>query len=229
MTGWSNDPGTTNVRYCASGHAVGDSSARYCPACGSPVSDLGQLPSYPPPHQPVGQYAIDPWSAPAAPPASAALPAATHGQNPSTPRTRDKRKAALIIAAVVLLAGGAAAAALLLLGKSGSARATVTGTFVLTDYETMQAGCVGQGGYDDIAPGATVILTNQDGKILGSGALDGGTRHPGLGTCAYHFKISDVPKNEDQYAVEVTHRGKVVDSRAELARNNWNFELTMGG
>lgn len=48
---------------------------------------------------------------------------------------------------------------------------TVTGTLELDDYETASNDCVGEGGYSDIEPGASVILTDESAKILGSTSL----------------------------------------------------------
>ena len=43
----------------------------------------------------------------------------------------------------------------------------------------------------------------------------------------YTFTVSNVPNNEQQYAVEITHRGKVVNSQSEMAANGWTFSLTL--
>lgn len=103
---------------------------------------------------------------------------------------------------------------------------TVIGLVGLTDADTATAGCVGAGGYSDITPGAEVILTNQSGKILGATGLSAGVAAVDL--CQYTFTIHNVPDDQAQYAVEVTHRGKVVKSKAEMQASNWTIELTIG-
>jgi len=109
--------------------------------------------------------------------------------------------------------------------RYGPPTTTVAGSLDLSDIDTILAGCVGQGGYSDISEGATVVITDQNNRILGSGALDAGTA--GDGVCTYHFSIPDVRQDEQQYAVEISHRGKVVNSSTALQSNGWTFALTL--
>jgi hypothetical protein len=110
--------------------------------------------------------------------------------------------------------------------RYGPPTVAVTGSLELDDVDTALAECVGQGGYSDIDAGATVIVTDQSGRILGSGALDPGTASGG--ECTYTFSIPGVRQDEQRYAVEVTHRGKVVSSATQMESNNWNFQLSLG-
>ncbi len=126
--------------------------------------------------------------------------------------------------AILAVAGGVLA----FTGGADKPVTTLTGTMVLTDPDTAAYDCIGQDGYSDISPGATVILTNESGKILGSTVLENGTADLDLGTCTYAFSLPDVPVDQAQYAVEVTSRGKVVSSRAEMVAQSWSFELTLG-
>lgn len=151
------------------------------------------------------------------------------GVFPAPTRSRRGRWIAGAAIAAVLIAGGVDAALLLGSGDGGPDTTTVTGTFVLHDRDTAAAQCVGRGGYSDIGPGASVILTNEDGRILGSAALGAGRADVAAGTCRYRFAMPGVPEDQQQYAVQVTHRGKVVNSRAEMQRDGWAFELTLGG
>jgi hypothetical protein len=146
----------------------------------------------------------------------------------ATPSPRKSRKVPLIIGGLVLLVI-IAGAVLFSINSGGPAKATVTGSFVLTDSDTARARCVGQGGYADISPGVAVILTNEDGKILGSTILGEGKADTSTGTCTYSFSIRGVSESSAQYAVEVSHRGKVVNSRADMAANGWVFGISMGG
>ena len=132
----------------------------------------------------------------------------------------------LVVGAVVLLAAGGVAVGLLLTSSNGPKKTTVSGTFELTDADSAANQCQGTGGYSDISAGTTVILTNQDGKILGSSALGTGTSAGAV--CTYSFTIPKVPENQQQYAVEVSHRGKVVNSQADMKANGWTFSLTLG-
>lgn len=125
-----------------------------------------------------------------------------------------------VIAAVTLSGGGSG---------GGTSTTTVTGTYVLNDYETAYADCVGQGGFGDIQPGLSVILYDESGKIIGSSALDSGLPNTDLGTCTYTYSIENVPTYQAQYAVEISaDRGKVVFSNAEMVENDWTIETVLG-
>jgi Protein of unknown function (DUF2510) len=149
---------------------------------------------------------------------------------PAPPTSAGRKKLVTIVAAAGALVLLLAVVIAGVLGGSsdGTRKTTVTGTFVLTDADTAAAGCVGTGGYTDITQGTTVILTNESGTILGSAALDAGTADTTAGTCTYHFAVPGVPENQSQYAVEVAHRGKVVNSRADMQASGWTFALTLG-
>jgi hypothetical protein len=45
--------------------------------------------------------------------------------------------------------------------------------------------------------------------------------------CLFTFALNDVPTSATQYQVEVAHRGKVIDSQADLKANGWVFVLTL--
>ncbi len=110
--------------------------------------------------------------------------------------------------------------------RYGPETTTVTGSLTLDDYDTVLADCVGQGGYSDISEGATVVITDQTGRILSSGALEAGSASGT--TCVYDFSLPSVRQDEQQYAVEITHRGKVVTSAAEMQSDGWTFGVTLG-
>lgn len=227
----------SGARYCANGHLVADSAAAFCSTCGSSVPARSDYPPSAIPLQATsagygGQYgaATYPDSSYGSVIGEAADPrpgmdAPTSGGHRAHAKSR--RILWLAIAALGVVGGGATAAVLVTGGGGGNKTVTVTGRFVLFDSDTAFNNCIGTGGYDDIEPGATVILKNESGKILGSGALSAGKSVGGR--CLYRFAITDVSKTEKQYAVEVTHRGQVVDSQAELARHGWKFELSLGG
>ena len=146
---------------------------------------------------------------------------------PDYGRPDRRRRRMVVVGGGLVLAIGTAVLVPLLSG-GGSATTAVTGTFVLTDSDTAYAGCVGQGGYADISPGVAVILASQDNTILGSTSLGVGSADTSAGTCTYNFTVADVPKDQSRYAIEVSHRGKVVNSKAEMRANGWTFGLSMG-
>jgi hypothetical protein len=144
----------------------------------------------------------------------------------ATVSPKKKRRALTIVATAVglvllVIAGGVA------WYVSTAGTTTVTGGLTLVDAETASSGCNGQGGYSDIDGGAQVILTDEGGKILGSGSLSSGTP-TGSTACVYGFSISDIPTDREQYAIEVSRRGKVVNSRDELIKSGWKFQLSLG-
>ena len=82
--------------------------------------------------------------------------------------------------------------------------------------------CAGEGGYDDIAVGAPVKVTDADGSIVGRGELDvsllAGFSEAGTPTsCELKFTVSGVPAGKGFYSVEVSHRGAVTFDEADLA------------
>ncbi|MFE2110004.1 hypothetical protein ACFXAF_29650 [Kitasatospora sp. NPDC059463] len=76
------------------------------------------------------------------------------------------------------------------------------------------AGCVGRGGYDDIARGASVTVFDEDGTVLATGSLGTG-RSKGTTGCVFPIEVIGVPVGPKFYQVEVSHRGKVTLSRAD--------------
>jgi hypothetical protein len=86
-------------------------------------------------------------------------------------------------------------------------------------------------GYPDIARGSGVTVRDGTGAIVGTAGLEGGTlrRSPLRGRdddCVFSFSLT-VPE-EDRYRIEVGQRGAVEFSRADLERENWKAELTIG-
>jgi hypothetical protein len=77
----------------------------------------------------------------------------------------------------------------------------------------MGAPCQGHGGYEDIAGGARVAVTNPEGDVIAQGQLATGQIEPGQ--CVFTFRVRDVPDGQSRYGVEVAHRGIVTYSRDE--------------
>lgn len=232
--GWYPDPhGLMRQRYwdgigwlegsrCLNGHET-PGEAAFCPTCGTMIGVRAA-------GGPSGQTAQL-----AASPDLSATPDATTLEQTAHPVPTRSRVQVMIVAGVVLAVVATAGVLVWRHSSTGSslpfvgpAKTAITGTFILTDSDTANAGCTGQGGYSDISAGVSVILTNQDGKILGASTLGSGTPDTNAGTCTYTFSVPDIPMDQDQYAVEVSHRGKIVDSKTELAAADWSFNLSMG-
>jgi hypothetical protein len=106
------------------------------------------------------------------------------------------------------------------------------GTILLTDagrWSNVGPGdpCEGQGGYDDIIEGADVVVRNQADEIIATSSLGPGTNR-GNDHCAFAFTVEEVPDAEF-YSVEVSHRGALTYSKAELDGMDWNLSLNLGG
>ncbi|MEV4389104.1 hypothetical protein AB0J68_25895 [Micromonospora sp. NPDC049580] len=95
---------------------------------------------------------------------------------------------------------------------------TVAGTLMLTDTDGVTwnstTGCQGDGGYDDITPGAQVTITDAAGATVGLGKLGNGILETAPGAtsgkgCKFAFTVPDVPAGKGFYGIEVSHRGVV--------------------
>lgn len=115
----------------------------------------------------------------------------------------------------------------------------ITGTFTLHDpgsIITERAGslapttaCAGTGGYSDIAVGLGVVVTDQDGRTIGTGRLT----HDGIEDvgdedfCAFAFTVP-VADPAEFYAIEVGSRGELTYSHEELESMGWEVTATLG-
>lgn len=115
---------------------------------------------------------------------------------------------------------------------------TITGTLELRgersgmyrDMMVIDGNCLGYGGYDDIQPGAAVTIRDGDDKTIAIGRLEIGSFEPvgtKTGKCTFPFTVENVP-DVPFYSVEVSHRGQVFASRADLEATNWRFDLALG-
>lgn len=108
------------------------------------------------------------------------------------------------------------------------------GTLELTTDSTglivTGSSCAGIGGYSDIDSGTSVVLTNENGTVIDTTSLLPGTpKNPGDAqvTCSFMFTFGPIPKAKF-YSVEVSHRGKITESAAELKANDNVFQVTLG-
>lgn len=134
----------------------------------------------------------------------------------------------LLMLIVVLAFTGAACSG----GKSKPKTAppiAVHGTLTLNDPASVFADlisgltngpCHGTGGYTDVAGGAEVVISDDAGATLALAHLNTGTANiPSSGTggtCNFTFDAS-VPSGKHFYGVQVTHRGVVKFSEADMA------------
>ena len=106
----------------------------------------------------------------------------------------------------------------------------VTGMFVLfgdaDSVESTDSGCQGARGYDDIHSGAQVIVRDEAGTVLATTSLGTGTLLE-TGMCYFEFDLGSLPRAHF-YSFEVSRRGELTYSRAELEENDWTFEGSLG-
>jgi hypothetical protein len=96
---------------------------------------------------------------------------------------------------------------------------TLTGTLQLNSDSITTSGlpigykCAGEGGYNDIGPGAAINVSDETGKLLAKGAIE--SSYGQSGSCMLTFKIHNVPGGATFYKVEVSHRGEMSYTEAE--------------
>lgn len=96
------------------------------------------------------------------------------------------------------------------------------GTKGVTEYAPGGGECDGYGGYDDITPGAQVVI-KAGGETVGKGQLGEGKKDDAW--CVFSFTVSDVEGGHDFYSVEVAHRGTIEYSQQELTKG---IKLSLG-
>lgn len=95
----------------------------------------------------------------------------------------------------------------------------------LEDANSIGAPCTGLGGFDDLRRGTTVMVKDENGKVLAVGKLEGGLV-VALETCRFTFKVANIP-DADFYQIEVSHRGALTYSRGDLDKRDWKVELSL--
>ena len=106
---------------------------------------------------------------------------------------------------------------------------TVHGIFRHRNYG--QPCTAADAGYADIHAGTPVVLRDKSGAMVGSATLGDGTlrRQPLRGRdddCLFRFSLT-VPERAE-YRIEVSRRGAVAFSQADLERSHWTANLTIG-
>lgn len=122
---------------------------------------------------------------------------------------------------------------------ASSSRHTLTGSVVIADSQAVVSGvpdwspggqCDGSttNGYGDLSAGAQVTVKNGSGRIVAVGTIREGKPNYDGATCTMPLKVSGIPK-ASFYQVEVSHRGELSYSYAQLQRRHWRVSLTIGG
>ena len=199
-------------------------SRRFCTTCGAPSStDVGA-------DRPLSENVVSPVptheSLGAAPiPDTAGSPAAPWlvGEPVVAPPRTRPNILALCVAAALMLSGWAI--------WRGVEEHTLSGTVMLVapTYSGDRPGssCTGQNGFGDIAAGAQVVLTDDEGTTLSTGRLSDG-EFDGIG-CVFSFALEDVTR-ADFYRLEIAggSRGQLQYSYNELAGAAWSLQLSLG-
>lgn len=157
------------------------------------------------------------------PPVAAAEPDAAEAEK----KPRSRRRLVVIGLLVVLAAAGGA---FLLLGGGGKHQ-DIVGAFTLKDTDNGFGGangrpCHGTGGYSDIQEGTQITLSDGNGKVIGTSALESG-KVTGPSECDFVFTIKNVPK-VDFYKLEISHRGQLSYSYSDLQSTGFLVFPTLG-
>jgi hypothetical protein len=107
---------------------------------------------------------------------------------------------------------------------------TVTGTLQLngdgsitTSDLPMGFACAGIRGYGDIGPGSAVTITDESGTLLAKGAIE--NSRGDKTSCMLTFKVFDVPPGAKFYKLEISHRGDMSYTEAEVKQG---VEVSLG-
>ena len=92
--------------------------------------------------------------------------------------------------------------------------------------------CKGNGGYSDIKNGSRVSIYSSGDKLLASTELanaeyDLKSVKSRVISCQLNWTVNDVPNDEQGYYVEITKRGKVFFSTAQLQANGWALDTEL--
>ncbi len=149
-----------------------------------------------------------------------------------TNRSGSRRAWVAIWAAAIVLVLAVGGAFVLVASGALTSRHTITGDYILVDsaqnpplISVNGSACRGAGDYGDIAPGTVVTLRDGPGTLLGTTTLSGGSG--GATECDFTFSIPGVAE-VPEYTVEVSHRGTVTNSLAEMKSHDWAFALSLG-
>ena len=94
-------------------------------------------------------------------------------------------------------------------------------------YKTTGSSCTGGGGYDDIASGTQVVISDEAGTTVATDVLQSGT-YDGS-SCVFDFTVHDVPKAK-YYRVSAgrASRSGPQYSYDEISKQHWSVQLSLG-
>jgi hypothetical protein len=114
----------------------------------------------------------------------------------------------------------------------------VTGKFYLSladfTWDEDPPVCAGSGGYDDLALGAQVVVSDPAGTTVAVGSVtesipitewDDDAEDYLATACTLRFLVTGVPAGKGFYGIEVSHRGRLQYSEAQARKE---LELTIG-
>ena len=148
-------------------------------------------------------------------------------------RVTVSRKGVITVTVIALVVVGLAGAAWAMLGRATESSHTIKGEMTLIDFDSFRrmsvgASCSGDGGYSDIDEGATVSVKNQSGTLIGSGRLGPGKIEGDvLKACVFPFEVTGV-KDAEFFQVEVSRRGGLSYSKADMEQKGWTVSASLG-
>ncbi|MBN3993822.1 MAG: hypothetical protein HWQ36_25905 [Nostoc sp. NMS2] len=88
--------------------------------------------------------------------------------------------------------------------------------------------CYGGRGYDDVTEGMSVIVKNEEGKIIAIGKTEAGIRPETDSSvrCIFDFKIDNVPKSSF-YTIGIGRRGEMTFSYQEMEQRKWQITAVL--
>lgn len=119
------------------------------------------------------------------------------------------------------------------------ATANIEGTFALGSFDHRSnedsTGCWGDRGYTDISEGTNVVVRDGEGAVIGTSSLDAGVRvedirdfgNYSFWRCEFSFDVL-VPADSPFYALDVSHRGELTYSNADMVTLGWIVEVNSG-
>lgn len=148
-------------------------------------------------------------------------------QSPPVDVTLRARRRTVLVPVVL-----AAVAALLCLGAlywvNGQASVTVSGTTTITENITGGTSCMGVQGFEDIREGASVVVRDTSGEIIGVGELAGGVGDRLIAgnaeRCRFAFHVAGVPRQRS-YDVQVSYRTARTFTAAQVDGGRVQFSL----
>lgn len=126
----------------------------------------------------------------------------------------------VVVPAIAAVAAVIVLAVVLLLTVGGSGDFTVRGGVEVKGTDSFVAtgqgdnACAGSGGYDDLATGAQVVVTDNTARTIAVGTVTGSAAKGDF--CLLTFDVPSVPEGKKFYGLEVSHRGVVQFTEQEM-------------